>query len=69
MRFVFVIETIGRKVFDVEAESKEQACKLLASCGDEKQYLVESEDDWNLDPWSRKSIEEKLLDYIEDECE
>lgn len=65
--FIFGIDTRGHKKFEVKAESKEEACKLLADCGHEKEYLVESEDDWKLDDWSGDPIEKQLINYIEDE--
>lgn len=64
--YTFNIETRGTKVFEVEADSPEEACKILANCDNEKDFLVESEDDWVLDAWSKKSIEEKLMDHIEE---
>lgn len=67
--FIFVIETRGQKTFEVKADSAEQACNILANCDDEKKYLIESEDDWNLDAWSREPIEKKLVNNIEDEYE
>lgn len=67
--FIFVIETRGQKIFEVKADSAEQACNILANCDDEGKYLIESEDDWNLDSWSREPIEKKLLNNIEDEYE
>lgn len=67
--FIFVIETRGQKTFEVKADSAEQACSILANCDDEEKYLIESEDDWNLDSWSREPIEKKLLNNIEDEYE
>ncbi|UQS93280.1 hypothetical protein Scipio_00051 [Acinetobacter phage Scipio] len=64
--YTFTIETRGTKVFEVEANSPEEACKILANCENEKDYLVESDDDWVLDTWSKKSTEEKLMDFIDE---
>lgn len=64
--YTFNIETRGTKTFEVEAETPEEACKILANADDDRDYLIESYDDWEIDPWSRKSLEEKLMDIIEE---
>jgi hypothetical protein len=58
MIYTFNIETRGSKIFQVEAETPEKACSILANCDNENDYLVEQEDDWVLDAWNRKPIEE-----------
>ena len=65
--FTFEFDTTGRKVYQVTAESAEEAANLLIEAdedGDDK-YLIESEgDSWVLDAWSRKSLNEKVQDQI-----
>jgi len=70
--FTFEMDTSGRKVYQVQAETAEEATKLLIEAdadGDDK-YLIESEGEgWILDAWARKSYEEKVQDCITDEWE
>lgn len=68
--FTFEFDTTGRKVYQVTAESAEEAANLLIEAdgdGDDK-YLIESEgDSWVLDSWCRKPLNEKVQNAITNE--
>ena len=70
--FTFEFDTTGHKVYQVTAESAEEAANLLIEAdedGDDK-YLIESEGDswvldaWVLGAWSHKSLNEKVQEQI-----
>ena len=62
--FTFEFDTTGHKVYQVTAESAEEAANLLIEA-DEDKYLIESEGySWVLGAWSRKSLNEKVQEQI-----
>ena len=68
--FTFKMDTVGRKVYQVEAETPEEATNLLIEADNNwgDKYLIESDGEcWNLDAWARKSYKEKVQDCITDE--
>lgn len=65
--FTFEFDTTGRKVYQVTAESAEEAANLLIEADEDcdDKYLIESEgDSWVLDAWGRESLNKKVQAQI-----
>lgn len=70
--FIFNVPLSGEAVYSVEAETLQEACKLLAIESEDKgdtnptnKYLIETDHGWELNAWTRGSIPAKLEEHCE----
>lgn len=47
-KYSFTIPIVGTEKFEIEANSPEEAAKILANTQSQNDFLVESEFDWDL---------------------
>lgn len=63
-RYTFIIPTTGTETYLVDANSPEEAAKILANASDPNEFKSESEVDWDIG-YLGVNKEKTLLDYIE----